>query len=181
MNSKRLDWGRESRRGCLFGSGLRELSFQIPAEAGTTIHALAGCWFGCGGVLCHRYAVPRHWEGWVDAVPWVGTHGYCCASPTGFRRESACGALWQVSRQLPFHVVRTAHLFERWRRERPETSDPAKRFPTNLGGRRVVAGVPRRLAFCAARTAHLFERWRCYRPLTSDPHSGSLPALGRAD
>ena len=26
-------------------------------------------------------------RGLGDAVPWVGTHGYCCASPTGFVRE----------------------------------------------------------------------------------------------
>ena len=48
------------------------------------------------GVLGHRYAVSRNLREMGDGVPWVGTHGYCCDSPTGFRRRLAgWGRCWR--------------------------------------------------------------------------------------
>ncbi len=41
---------------------------------------------------------------------------------------------------VPFHDFRTAHLFQRLRRCRPETSDPAQRFPTSPVAPAVLVG-----------------------------------------
>lgn len=41
---------------------------------------------GMAELLCHRYAVRRYLNDMGCEVPWVVTHGYGCASPTGFRR-----------------------------------------------------------------------------------------------
>jgi len=40
---------------------------------------------GWSGGLCHRYAVRLDSRGVDGAIPWVGTHGYRCASATRFR------------------------------------------------------------------------------------------------
>ena len=41
------------------------------------------------GDLCHRYAVQPSWLRWFVGLPWVGTHGYNCASPLGLDQPQA--------------------------------------------------------------------------------------------
>ena len=53
-----------------------------------------------------------------------GFHRWWHFAPVGNLRS-------KLPHLLPFHIPRTAHLFERPRRRRPETSDPAQRFPTS--------------------------------------------------
>ena len=81
-----------------------------------------------GGGLCHRYA-----------VPWVGTHGYGCFSPRGFRRRRA--AVESAAK-----VARWA-LFSLWclRQRAVAARSPGGTIPETGSGDPVTLGRPRHL------------------------------------